>query len=202
MWWAPLRAFCIVNGVLYVTVNEWNDGMSYSIINYSYPDDKTPWMAKSGCGVGRLSLFLFLVSEQTFCGEPVDAFTVNWTALYFVFFIQWTFLIFFCIHCDRTAQEVACARHSKNKKKNLCFSFSFVCAAQFSFFFLPLLICQSDCTVCFESRIRKKPLSGSIPLSGSKTVWERMVSLFFSSLVQLSDFLMLLIWLKCSAWSY
>lgn len=135
MWWAPLRAFCIVNGVLYVTVNEWNDGMSYSIINYSYPNDKTPWMAKSGYGVGRLSLFLFLVSEQTFCGEPVDAFTVNWTALYFVFFIQWTFLIFFCIHCDRTAQEVACARHSKNKKKNSCFSFSFACAAQFSFFF-------------------------------------------------------------------
>lgn len=85
-------------------------------------------------------------------------------------------------------------------KKKTCVFLSHSCAQlSFLFFFLPLLICQSDCTVCFESRIRKKPLSGSIPLSGSKTVWERMVSLFFSSLVQLSDFLMLLIWLKCSA---
>lgn len=102
------------------------------------------------------SAFFFLVSEQTFCGEPVDAFTVNWTALYFVFFIQWTFLIFFCIHCDRTAQEVACARIVKKKKK-LVFFFLIRVRNSVFFFSSPLLICQSDCTVCFESRIRKKP---------------------------------------------
>lgn len=162
---------------------------------------KTPWISKSRWGWGG-SAFSFLVLEQTLYGEPVDAFTVNWTALYFVFFIQWTFLIFFCIHCDRTAQEVACARHSK-KKKSVFFFLIRVRSSVFFFccFFFPLLICQSDCTVCFESRIRKKPNPVPSHLVDQRQYgreWSRFsFQVWFNCRI-----LMLLIWLKCSAWSY
>lgn len=57
------------------------------------------------------------------------------------------FFDIFCIHCDRMAQEVLVRGIVK-----VCY-FSFVYTVQF----FPLLICLSDCTVCFERCIKRNP---------------------------------------------
>lgn len=72
---------------------------------------------------------------------------------------------------------------------------SHVYTARFYFFFF-----LANLPVRLYSMLRElhQTLSSSVPLSGSKTVWVRMVLLLFSSLVN-CQILMLLIWLKCSA---
>lgn len=57
------------------------------------------------------------------------------------------FFDIFCIHCDQMAQEVLVLGIVK---------VLFLICVHSSVF--PLLICQSDCTVCFESCIKPNPV--------------------------------------------
>lgn len=147
---------CLLHCKRYVTVDEWNNGIPYSITNYSNSHDTVPWIAcwKGGSAFGILSRY----SRCIYC---------KWNCFILCVFYTVDLFDISCIHCDRMAQEVLVLGIVK--------VFSFVYTYHFLFFLR--LICQSDCTVCLESGVRSNPVP--IPLSGSKTVWVRMIMLYF-----------------------
>lgn len=133
---SSLRAFCIVKDI-HDCFNEWNNGMSYSITNYSYPNDKIPWR----------------IGAQPF-GFRADVLVRTGKCIYckfncFILCVFYTvdFFDIFCIHCDQMAQEVLVLGIVKVR-------YFFICVRGSVF---PLLICQSDCTVCFGSCINPVP---------------------------------------------
>lgn len=91
------------------------------------------------------------------------------------------------------AQERACAQCSKSELFLICVHSS-VCAPW---------LCQLSCTVCFNSY--HQPFSSSIPLSGSKIIWVRMILFYFQvslfgrfwcCLFGLMYCLIMLVWIK------
>ncbi len=104
---SSLRAFCLK---MYVTVDEWNDGMSYSITNYSYPILKYLELLKH-CSIWRTSRCIYCKLN---CFILCVFYTVD-------------FFDIFCIHCDQTAREVLVLDVVK-----VC-DLSFVYSAQFFF---------------------------------------------------------------------
>lgn len=155
-----------------MTVDEWNNGIPL-VLQITL----TPMIQYLEFLVGWGSAFWFqsrfsVKNKETNKKkqQKKHAFTVKWTALYFVFSTV-DFFDIFCIHCDWMAQEVLVL-------SIVNVSNSHAYTAQF-FFFTFLLLAYLPVRLYSMLWESHQMLASSIPFNESKTVWVRMVLLCF-----------------------